>query len=42
MLLYASEDPEITSLLITKDSSGSIIIKDNGIGFDSNFQKENF
>ena len=41
---YASEDPEITSFIeiTTKIDSEtrSIVIKDNGIGFDSNFQKE--
>ncbi|SDZ86493.1 Signal transduction histidine kinase [Flavobacterium gillisiae] len=41
---YASENPEITSFIeiTTKIDSEtrSIIIKDNGIGFDSNFQKE--
>jgi hypothetical protein len=43
MLLYASEDPEITSLLrLLRFRTRSIVIKDNGIGFDSSFQKENF
>jgi nitrate/nitrite-specific signal transduction histidine kinase len=46
MLLVCSEDPEITSFIeiTTKNRfrTRSIVIKDNGIGFDSNFQKENF
>ncbi|MFT7396529.1 MAG: signal transduction histidine kinase, partial [Flavobacterium sp.] len=41
---YASDDPDRAKFIevITKidDGTRSIIIKDNGIGFDSNFQKE--
>jgi signal transduction histidine kinase len=41
---YASEDPETVKFIevTTKrdNETRSIIIKDNGIGFDSNFQKE--
>jgi light-regulated signal transduction histidine kinase (bacteriophytochrome) len=45
MLSVPSDNPEIAKFkVITKVDNGtrSIIIKDNGIGFDSNFQKRSF